>query len=81
MSDSFTIIQRALIQAGIPQEEIRIEASLRGDLSVDSMELIEVITVIEEETGLSLDVRELKSAQTVAELIAIVDNYQNQRAR
>jgi acyl carrier protein len=61
MNNSFTIVQKALVRAGIPLEEIRFDASLRDDLSVDSLELIEVIEIIEEGTGLTLDMQEIKS--------------------
>jgi acyl carrier protein len=80
MSSSFTVVQDALIQIGIPREEIRADVSLLHDLSVDSTELIEVITVIEGQTGLSLDARQLKNIHTVSELIAFVDSYQSQLA-
>ncbi len=80
MSSSFTVVQDALVQIGIPREEIRADVSLLHDLSVDSTELIEVVAIIEGQTGLRLNARELKNIDTIAELITFVDNYQKQFA-
>ncbi len=80
MSGSFVLVQDALVQLGVPTEEITPDASLLDDLSVDSTELIELITVIEQQTGVRLDEKRLKNVWTVAELVSFVDSYNNQLA-
>ncbi|MBV9689292.1 MAG: hypothetical protein JO202_06230, partial [Ktedonobacteraceae bacterium] len=80
MPNSSAIVRDALAQLGVPREEITPAASLLNDLSVDSTELIELITIIEQQIGTHIDEKQLKNVRIVAELVSFVDNYNNQMA-
>ncbi len=77
MSDNFAIVQSALMQLGVPIEEIKPTASLLDDLAIDSTEKIELIIVLEQRLGTSLDEKQLKNVQTVTELVSFVDSNRN----
>jgi acyl carrier protein len=75
MSSNFTLVKDALVELGIPIEEIKPDASLLRDLSIDSTELIELITIIEKQMHIHMDEKQIKNVQTVSELVSFVDNH------
>lgn len=77
MSQSSIAVRDALVEAGIPATDITPDASLLDDLSIDSTELIEVITLIEKQLDIHLDEKGFKDIHTVAELIVFVDQSHN----
>lgn len=77
MSTSFALVRDALTSLGVSTEEIKPDASLLYDLSVDSTEMIEFIKIIEKQAGIDLDEKQLKRVDTVAELVAFVESYNN----
>src|SRR5437016_5786456 len=81
MSTSFALVQDALTLLGVSSEEITPNASLLHDLSVDSTEMIEFITIIERQTGVRIDERKMKNINTVAELVSLIENYSSQLSR
>ena len=72
------LVRQALVQIGIPADEIKAGASLSNDLGVDSTELIEVASVIERESGAELPTGKLKGIRTVEQLIHCVDGLLEQ---
>jgi acyl carrier protein len=75
MSESYAVVQNALVELGVPREEIAPTACLRDDLAVDSTEQIELISILEKQLGANLDEKQLKKVRTVAELVSFVDSY------
>lgn len=53
---------------GLPMEKIQPEKKLVGDLKMDSLERVELVATIEEETGVILDEAAIGSATTVADI-------------
>jgi acyl carrier protein len=80
MPTSFALVQDALTSLGVAAAEITPDASLLNDLSIDSTEMIEVITIIERKIGISLDEKQLKNVRTVTELASFVENSGKQVA-
>lgn len=58
---------------GIPSERIAADARLSSDLGIDSLGRVELLSLIEEELGVSIDDGELDPDETVAGLQAMVD--------
>lgn len=59
--------------AGVPAASIELTARLSSDLELDSLQRVELLGIIEEETGVFVDDESLLPETTVGELIAIVD--------
>ena len=74
MSKGLEIVQRVLVEAGIPDSEIHASASLSDDLSIDSVELVEIILSIEQKAEVPLDAKQLKNVHTVSELADFVNS-------
>lgn len=58
--------------ANKPQTEIHASTSLRGDLGIDSLLAIELLTTLESVVGTPIDGKELARCETVAELEEVV---------
>lgn len=74
MSKGLEIVQSVLVELGIPDSEIRADASLSDDLSIDSVELVEIILSIEQKAEMPLDEKQLKDVHTVSELADFVNS-------
>jgi long-chain acyl-CoA synthetase len=69
--DPITVIVAGL--AGIPADSIVPTARLTSDLELDSLQRVELLGIIEEETGVFVDDELLEPDTTVTELIAMVE--------
>ena len=69
--DPITVIVAGL--AGVEANTIRPSARLSTDLDLDSLQRVELLGVIEEETGVFVDDDALQPDTTVGELIALVE--------
>ena len=69
--DPITVIVAGL--AGVEATTIRPSARLSTDLDLDSLQRVELLGVIEEETGVFVDDDSLQPDTTVGELIALVE--------
>jgi long-chain acyl-CoA synthetase len=69
--DPITVIVAGL--AGVEASTIRPSARLSTDLDLDSLQRVELLGVIEEETGVFVDDDALQPDTTVGELIALVE--------
>lgn len=54
-------------------EELRPEAHLVDDLDLDSIDAVDLAVRVEERTGLSLDEADLKSIQTIQDIVDLID--------
>jgi long-chain acyl-CoA synthetase len=69
--DPITTIVASL--AGVEPSSVAATARLSADLDLDSLQRVELLGVIEEETGVFVDDEVLLAATTVGELIALVE--------
>lgn len=63
------IIKLIADQAGVPVEDIDGEASLQGDLELDSLDIMDLLLVLEEEFDMQIPDEELSKIQTVNDVI------------
>ncbi len=66
-----TVITDGLVEIGAERDEISREASFE-DLDVDSLDLVEMAQIIEDEFGVSLQGDDVKDIKVVGELIDLV---------
>ncbi len=55
--------------------ELTNETSFIGDLELDSMDLVELLPVFEEEFGLEIEDKDIKNLQTVGDLLKYIETY------
>lgn len=55
--------------AGIDPEKMSVEGSLRSDLGLDSLDMIELVTALEDEVGVRLTDKEMSKIETVTNFI------------
>lgn len=66
----FTIISE---QLGIGEDEIALESSFMDDLGADSLDIVEVVMMIEEEFGMEIPDDQVEELETVSSLIKYVE--------
>lgn len=72
----FEIITKALAQQfGIEETTITRETDVREDLGADSLDIFEIVSVIENEVGIKVPVSEITGLRTVGE----IENYLNSK--
>lgn len=72
----FEIITKALAQQfGIEETTITRETDVREDLGADSLDIFEIVSVIEKEVGIKVPVSEITGLRTVGE----IENYLNSK--
>jgi acyl carrier protein len=89
MADKHEIVndlKRILTQdlfVAIPENEIKLDDSLADDLGVDSVGLVELVTILEEKYGIEIDGREAASEplRTLDGLSNFIMVKTNQRSR
>lgn len=67
----FETIANALAEAGAERDQITRESSFES-LDVDSLDLVEVGQVIQEEFGVQIKADDMKQLSTVGEVVALV---------
>ena len=73
MSTAYQLVRDALVELDIPREEIAPEAELRGDLDVDSTELVEVVASINAKSGTRVNSKSIKGIRTVGQLAELIE--------
>ena len=61
---------------GCEEDDVTLEANLFDDLGADSIDVIEITTVIEEEFNLELSTEEAERLTTINSVIKYVDDHQ-----
>ena len=56
-------------QLSIDEDEITLESNFKDDLDADSLDLVELVTNVEDEYGISIPTEELKDIATVGDFI------------
>ena len=54
------------------EEELKPEANLRKDLGIDSLDVVDVIVLVDREFGVKITTEELKSLVTLSDLYAFI---------
>jgi acyl carrier protein len=64
----------------VSEDEVRLGAHLADDLDLDSLDAVELLHGLEDETGVSVEEQELQSLRTVADLVRIVSERASRAA-
>src|SRR5262249_31626964 len=73
-------IRQALVQRiGVPAEQVVPEAKLRDDLEMDSLDMVELITLVEDELGHNLEVMQLEDVLTVGDVVKLIVRLDSER--
>lgn len=56
-------------------EEINLETSLKDDLNADSIDMMQVVDVLEQEFGVEVDTSELANIITVADIVNYIGSH------
>ncbi|MDD2370877.1 MAG: acyl carrier protein [Firmicutes bacterium] len=56
-------------------EEIKLETSLKDDLNADSIDMMQVVDVLEQEFGVEVDTSELAKILTVADIVNYIGSH------
>jgi acyl carrier protein len=65
------VIFNGLAEVGAERDEIKRESTLE-DLDVDSLDLVELAQIVDDEFGIDLDGEDVKDLKTVGEVIDLV---------
>lgn len=60
-------------QLGIDGEEVKLESSFKEDLDVDSLDLFEIVSELEEEFEIEFDSEDLGSIKTVNDAVKYIE--------
>ena len=72
-AEIFSSIQRILEQDfRVPAERIRDDATFRGTMGLDSLDVVDFIYFLEKEFGVKNDLARYRELQTLGELIAFI---------
>lgn len=55
--------------------EIKLESSLKDDLNADSIDMMQVVDVLEQEFGVEVDTSELANILTVADIVNYIESH------
>ena len=56
-------------QLSVDEEEVTLDASIKDDLGADSLDLFELVTVLEEEYNIEIPAEQLEEMTTVGKVI------------
>ncbi len=74
MADAFERIQKIIVDLlGVAPEDVTMDASFRGDLDADSLDLVELIMEFEDEFGGTISDDEAQQITTVGEAVEYVE--------
>jgi len=70
------VIKLIADQAGASVENIKGETSLQGDLELDSLDIMDLLLVLEEEFDLQIPDEELSKIQTVDDIVNYIEKQE-----
>ena len=59
----------------IPADKVRLEATFRGDLGMDSLDAVDLIYLVSREFGLKADVEAFRDLDTVQKVVAYLTTH------
>jgi acyl carrier protein len=74
MSTTTETLHAALIELGVPGDELAPEALLRDDLEIDSTELVEIVASVVQGSGLRIGGKDLAGVRTLGQLADLLDD-------
>lgn len=75
MADTFEQIQKIIVDLlGVDPDDVTMDASFRGDLGADSLDLVELIMEFEDEFGGTISDEEAQQITTVGEAVQYVED-------
>ena len=60
-------------QLGIPQSTITLESKIVEDLGADSLDVVELLMTLEDETGKTIPDEEVTKIKTVGEIVEVIE--------
>ena len=60
-------------QLGIPQSKITLESKIIEDLGADSLDVVELLMQLEDETGKTIPDDEVTKIKTVGEIVEVIE--------
>jgi acyl carrier protein len=70
------VIKLIADQAGVSEGDITGDTNLQGDLELDSLDIMDLLLVLEEEFELQIPDEELGKIQTVNDIVTYIQNNQ-----
>ncbi|MDX2471970.1 MAG: acyl carrier protein [SAR324 cluster bacterium] len=75
--DTLGVIQGIFNTAfDLPKDVVTLDANLIDDLGLDSIDAIDLIVLLEKESGVKLNLEDLMSIQTVGDVITKIEEVQ-----
>lgn len=62
---------------GLKREDVTLESRLQEDLDLDSIDLFDMMGVLEERSGVSVDVNDFLRAKTLGDFLSILEEVVN----
>ena len=69
------VIKLIADQAGVAEGEITLETSLQADLELDSLDIMDLLLVLEEEFDLQIPDEELSKIQKVTDIVNYIEKH------
>lgn len=60
-------------QLGIKEDKIKLESKIQQDLGADSLDIVELLMLLEEEFGVEVGEEEAVNIKTVEDVVKIID--------
>jgi acyl carrier protein len=67
-------------RCGTPEEKFRPEATLQGDLGLDSLDAVELAMALEDKYNIKVTDADMIPMRTVGDLMALIERLQHTRA-
>lgn len=67
------IAQMLAEQLGIPQSKITLESKIVDDLGADSLDVVELLMQLEDETGKTIPDEDVSKIKTVGDLVEVLE--------
>jgi acyl carrier protein len=59
----------------IEQEKITPEASIQSDLGIDSLDVVDMVVLIQDEFGIKLQAQDFKDVKTFDDLVKLLEKF------
>ena len=74
--DAFNKVKAIVVQQlGVDEEKVTMEASFKGDLGADSLDLVELVMALEEEYTLEIPDEDAEKIATVADAVNYITGH------